>query len=478
MLGHLTVALTALALGAPGGVHSANLDPPAPGLAPAPQPPERPPPEQPPAEEAQAGEDPEAPAETPPAGEESAEGAPGEEEGGEEDAATDADEPESGAAAGRAREVAAAPVGILPGEVVADPAPVSGVPVVGMVLGNDGLVLQTATGEVIAYEPDGRAARWGLPDARAVFVGEETGTLVILDESGEVLLRNVGDGLRVGGFATGLEPVRGGLRPTAPSRAPAALAAGTLYWVSGSSLYGYRVATGQPVLEAPLPDGEPASVVAAVPSGDEPDRAAAAPPLVLVSLGSGGVAAVAVPVGAVGAAVRWHAESAHPVTGPVVPLRDEGLAVYGDEGGDLTAVDLETGERRWRWRLREGFHYPPLASRGRLYAATKANSLYCFDAKRGGERWRAALPGRPASPPVRMAGAVLVVTRDGLVVEVNAETGERIGNPRDLGAEVLGLVRRSGDGAREDGWRDRRLFLGLRDGRLAILGPRTGRRES
>ena len=75
---------------------------------------------------------------------------------------------------------------------------------------------------------------------------------------------------------------------------------------------------------------------------------------------------------------------------------------------------------------------------------------------------------------MRIAGAILVVTRDGLLVEVNAETGARIGRARDLDAEVLGVVRRSGDGAREDGWRDRRLFLGLRDGRLAVLGPRIG----
>ena len=225
------------------------------------------------------------------------------------------------------------------------------------------------------------------------------------------------------------------------------------------------------MLETALPKGEATHVVVVAPPIDS---AADAPPLLLVSLGSGGVAAVASAPGTTSGTVRWQAAGAGPVTGPALAFPAERLAFFGDESGDLAAVDLESGRERWRWTLAEGFHHPPLLSRGRLYAATKANSLYCFDAKRGGERWRAALPGRPAAAPLRIAGAILVVTRDGLLVEVNAETGARIGRARDLGAEVLGVVRRLGDGASEDGWRDRRLFLGLRDGRLAVFAPRIG----
>ena len=450
------------------------------------QPPEGPP-EQPPGEEEATGEVTQPPAEEPPLMDETAATGPaGEEATGEASEGADEEtEGESEESEGRAPEIATAPVGILPGGLLAAPAPVPGTAIVGMVFADDGFLLHMAGGEVIAYERDGEATRWGLPGADAAFVAQDSGSVVLLDERGDVTLRRFADGVRVGGFSTGLKPdagmvtgagprVRTGAGPRA-GRGPAAatLSGGVLYWVSAGTLHGYRVPAGNAVVEVALPDGEAASVVAAASTTVE--SAGDVPPLLLVSLGSGGVAAVSPSGGTTSGALRWHAEGAGPVTGPVLALAEERLAIFGDEGGDLTAVDLETGKPRWRWRLAEGLHHPPLLSRGRLYAATKANSLYCFDAKRGGERWRAALPGRPAAPPLRIAGAVLVVTQDGLLVELNAETGARIGSPHDLGAEVLGVVRRLGDGAREDGWRDRRLFMGLRDGRLAVFGPRASR---
>ncbi len=446
------------------------------------QPPEQPPgqpPEQPPEPPAQPPEGEEDVEEAPAADEEASatgeevpaeasdeEGA-GETEAGGEGAEGEDAEDEAEAPARRAPGIAAAPAGILPGRMLSAPAPVPGSVISAMVFGDDGFLVQTAGGAVIAYEPDAEKTRWGLPGAGAAFVGiaEDAETVALLDRHGEVTLRRVLDGVRVGGFATGLPP-DGDLGGAGGGPVPAALAGTTLYWVSGGTLRGYRIPAGDPVLEVPLPAGEPSRVVVAAGAAES---AADASSVLLVSLGSGGAVAVS-PSGA----IRWQVEGAGPVTGPGLVSADDRLAIVGDEGGDLTAVDLETGRQRWRWRLAEGFHHPPLLSRGRLYAATKANSLYCFDARRGGERWRAALPGRPAASPLRMAGAILVVTQDGLLVEVNGETGQRIGRPRDLESEVLGVVRRLGDGAREDGWRDRRLFLGLRDGRLAVFGPRTG----
>ena len=444
-----------------------------PGEAEEPQTPETPAGEatvaDPAAAETPAGETPGEPAEGEPGETESepgepAEGEPGETEGGEP-------EDEEGEPARRAPAVVTAPVGILPGRLVASPAPVPGGAIIGMAPGGDGFLVQTAGGGVVAYEADGERTRWGVPGAGAAFVAEDSGAVILLGENGDVVLRQRSDGARTGGFSTGFAPDRGPLAGPARRPVPAALAGGLLYWVSSGTLRGYHVPGGELALQTKLPEGEATSVVvapvAAGPTGE-------APPLLLVSLGSGGVAAVAASPGTTSATVRWQAAGAGAVTGPAVPFPAERLAFFGDEGGDLTAVDLESGRERWRWELAEGFRHQPLLSRGRLYAATKANSLYCFDAKRGGQRWRAALPGRPAAAPLRIAGAILVVTRDGLLVEVNAETGARIGRARDLDAEVLGVVHRSGDGAREDGWRDRRLFLGLRDGRLAVLGPRIG----
>ena len=246
-----------------------------------------------------------------------------------------------------------------------------------------------------------------------------------------------------------------------------------LYWFSGGKLHGVELSSGNRQFETPFPHGEAEALVSASMPRRSAGSGTPAATRLLVSLGPEGVAMVAPLPGRTGTAVRWRSGDAGSVTGPVLALPDERLAVFGDLDGDLRAVDIETGRRRWRWRLSEGMHHPPLAHGGKLFTATRANSLYCYDAGGGGERWRAALPGRPAAPPLRIAGTLMVVTRDGKLVEFHPETGAQIGRMRDLGAEVVGVVRRTGDGAREEGWRDRRLFLGLRDGRLAVLGPRS-----
>ena len=230
-----------------------------------------------------------------------------------------------------------------------------------MVLGPDGFLLHTAGGDVVAYEPDGARTRWGVPGAGAAFVAEDSGTVILLGEDGDVVLRQLADGTRTGGFSTGFAPDRGGPAGSARRPAPAALAAGVLYWVSSGTLRGYRVPAGTLVLQTALPEGEATSLVAVPsPADSGPD----VPPLLLVSLGGGGVAAVAPSPGTTSGTVRWQAAGAGPVNGPVLPFPGERLAFFGDEGGDLTAVDLESGRERWRWKLAEGFLHPPLLSRG------------------------------------------------------------------------------------------------------------------
>ena len=134
---------------------------------------------------------------------EAGEGEPGETEGGEP-------EDEEEGPARRAPEVVTAPVGILPGRLVSTPAPVPGGSIIGMVLGPDGFLLHTAGGDVVAYEPDGARTRWGVPGAGAAFVAEDSGTVILLGEDGDVVLRQLADGTRTGGFSTGFAPDRGG----------------------------------------------------------------------------------------------------------------------------------------------------------------------------------------------------------------------------------------------------------------------------
>lgn len=412
------------------------------------QPPARPPGEQPPTEGEASPEQPPAEGETPP-----------EQPPAESETPT---EPEAGTG-----EEAAAPAppprGILPGALLAAPTPSGGSPVVRLFLGGAGFFAQTGDGEVLAYAKDGARALWGASSQRAVFTAAHENRIVILDDTGRISLRSAADGRLETAFATGLAPEGEG-----QSNPPAAFSDGILYFVSGGRLHGVETESGRPVLEAPLPDGGAAALVPVLSAAPLAREGPPLPSLLLASLRGGGLAAIGTVAGRVLGGHRWRGGDDDPVLVPALALVRERLAIFGDLGGDLRALDLQSGRERWRWRLAESFRVAPLEERGRLYVATEANSLYSYNARGGGERWRAALPGRPAAPPIRIGETLLVVTRDGLLIEFEPATGTQIGAPTNAGAEVVGAVLAVPSPGRPEG---RRLFLGLRDGRLSILGP-------
>lgn len=432
----------------------------------------------------------------------------------------------------RVAGLAGAPAGILPGDELASPAPDPGSPVVGLVLVDEGFIALTASGRVVAYGPDGGRPRWGVMERRTAALGRWPEGIPLLDRDGGVEVRAPADGAPDARFATGVRfgdaqlaedtrlaedtPLAGDARspetrvlgdsppnplriplpdavpdpgPLAaagggdPLRAGAAAVAGFgprgLFLAAGDRIHGFSGPLGERLFETDLAPAPAGAEAGEPPRGGEPAGgsvralALAGDPggtsrLAAVSLGPGGLALLDAGSGA----VRWRRDDLGDISAAALILEEEALVIAGSVEGDLSVLRLEDGSTRWRRRLFEGFLHPPLASRGRLYAATDANSLYGYDLARGGERWRAALPGRPAASPLRVAGALLVAIRDGLLVEVNPETGLLMGRVRDLGAEIFGVVRSRRDGSGETGWRRRRIYLGLRDGRLLVLRPR------
>ena len=440
------------------------------------QPPERPPPpprnepalppeaeEQPP-EEGQpppegappgAGEQPTEEGQPPPEG-----APPGGEEGGDPEAGEGADpeggaEEEEDADEGRAPlpDLATAPLGILPGEEVARPLPTPGSPVADILFGDGMVFFRTKGGDLFGHFGDARRSRWGIRGAGAVFLARRDARLVAANRDGRIALLRPDDGIEEAVLDTGLALEPGGV----------ALVGDVLLLASEERMLGIRLPGGEEEFTVTLPAPARALKSREAWSG-----------LAIASLGEQGVAAVQAETGR----IRWHAPDAGPVSGPALPIPDEALVVVADDAGVLTALRREGGARRWQWRLHERVHAPPLLSRGRVYAATWGNTLYCYDLPGGDEMWRTALPGRPAATPLRIAGVILVATQDGLLVEFNPETGMPVGAARDVGSEIAGVVRFRGDAPAEDGWRDRRLFVGLRDGHLLVLGPRVTPRRT
>jgi len=62
---------------------------------------------------------------------------------------------------------------------------------------------------------------------------------------------------------------------------------------------------------------------------------------------------------------------------------------YGSSRNDsVTAVDLETGEQRWRFFAEGPVRFAPLVHKGRVYFGADDGALYCLDADSGKLHWR------------------------------------------------------------------------------------------
>jgi outer membrane protein assembly factor BamB len=73
------------------------------------------------------------------------------------------------------------------------------------------------------------------------------------------------------------------------------------------------------------------------------------------------------------------------------------MLFYGSSRNDsVTAVDLKTGEQRWRFFAEGPVRFAPLVHKGRVYFGADDGALYCLDAKSGTLQWRfvAAPTGR------------------------------------------------------------------------------------
>ncbi len=356
------------------------------------------------------------------------------------------------------------PVGILPVLEMGDPTPAFRDPVVRVLEGEDALVLRTRNGRVGAWDARGAAARWGLGDGPAVrFLGwedEERTCVLLLDETGRIAARRVSDGVRT---------AERRLTPAPPAEGPVAQAGPFLLFADAGTLVGYRAATGEPGFTAPLPEGEVSKLVVA--------PGASSTSLVVATLGAGGV--LFGEVDESGFRERWRKADIGDVRDSALALPERGMLVVGTLEGSLAAFRLADGGELWTWSLSEGFRQPPHLGERFLFAATEANTLYAFEPGGGSERWRAALPGRPAGGPLGIGARLLVATRDGLVMEFDPRTGVAASGPLDMGAEIVGVVQVA-TGEAESDWKARRLYLGLRDGRLAVLGPQaaSGAEES
>jgi outer membrane protein assembly factor BamB len=158
----------------------------------------------------------------------------------------------------------------------------------------------------------------------------------------------------------------------------------------------------------------------------------------------------------------WEYRARGPISSPTVTDGD-GRLLVGTAGREFLAIDLDDGDRQWRWKVGADVIWPALVWRDLVIFASHENVLYGLKRKGGNMVWRAGLPSRPLAPPVLVGHDVLVACygarpEENVIVGYDAKTGERIGElhtPGELASPPVALPGR--------------LVLPLRDRRLVAL---------
>lgn len=93
----------------------------------------------------------------------------------------------------------------------------------------------------------------------------------------------------------------------------------------------------------------------------------------------------------------WHFEPDEP--GLFTPAIADGTAYVGGDGGDVYAIDVESGERRWKTRLSRAWSSPAVTGDS-VFVQTSDGVLGCLVRENGEIRWEVETAASWCSPVI------------------------------------------------------------------------------
>ncbi len=94
----------------------------------------------------------------------------------------------------------------------------------------------------------------------------------------------------------------------------------------------------------------------------------------------------------------------------------QGVAYYESPDGNLYAVDVNTGKKKWDFEVRGGLSSEPVVSGGVVYFGAKDGSLFALDAATGREKWNfKSKKTKPARKEVAVEEAEATVSEKAMV---------------------------------------------------------------
>jgi outer membrane protein assembly factor BamB len=151
------------------------------------------------------------------------------------------------------------------------------------------------------------------------------------------------------------------------------------------------------------------------------------------------------------------------------PVYADGVVYFGDSGGFVYAVDVETRRVKpgWPFPAEEAIWAPVLVDGGRVYVAAQDRHLYALDAETGQVVWEFKAAGAFAAQPVLnlSRGILYVGAFDGRLYAVDADSGQPVG---DFEFEAKNWI------WSETLLADDLLYVTALDGNLYALDPTSG----
>lgn len=117
---------------------------------------------------------------------------------------------------------------------------------------------------------------------------------------------------------------------------------------------------------------------------------------------------------------KWKFKAEDVVSSPAIA---SGMVMFGSWDGNFYAVDLETGQEKWRFRTRGAVHAKPAVSDGLVCFGSSDGYLYCLDVVSGMEKWRFKTRAQVYSAPFIAEGVVYFGSGDCHVYAIHLQTG-------------------------------------------------------
>ena len=102
---------------------------------------------------------------------------------------------------------------------------------------------------------------------------------------------------------------------------------------------------------------------------------------------------------------------------------DQGRAFFGDDGGDLVAINVSTGAPLWQDEYPGGIDSSAAVDSNIVIFGTKSGSLVAVNEANGNPVWSTALGGAVESSPAVYGGVVYVGDDSGHVYGIDEQTG-------------------------------------------------------